>query len=641
MASNRRLAAIMFTDVVGFTASADANEHVALAGLREQEAIVRPVLTPYGGREVKSTGDGFLVEFASALKAIDCAIEIQRRMQERNSHSTRRPIELRIGIHVGDVEEYRGDIFGDAVNVASRVVPLAEPGGVCLSESAFSHVRNKLSYPLEKVAAQHLKGLHAPMDLYRVLLPWKAAPTGPPPAGPVRLAVLPFTNISPDPKDEYFADGLTEELITVLSQLHELRVIARTSVAGYKTQPKPVAQIAAELGASALLEGSVRKVGDQLRITVQLVDARSQEHAWAQSYDRTLDDVFAIQAEIARSVADTLKIQLAAADEQRLTGRPPVRSESYLAYLKGRTLLNDHTETSLRAAKTTFEFAIQLDPRNAAAYSGLSDVTRVLGTNYREQPMDEWDEASRALAARAVELDPHLAEAHTSLGYSLWSDYQYGPAEQEFRAAIELNPSYPAARNWYAYLLADQVRIDEAEHQLILAEEADPRSHSVLFHEAYLLIWRGRFAEASAKIERLGEIQRSGPLYPQLRSDYFSAQHDFERALIEADRMAELDPHSADAGFRRAAILASRGDVENARVILAGLEAMPEQRRFDAGIAEIYAYLNDADSCFRWLERAAFERYDLDVAHWRLTPSLENIRRDPRFHELLRRMNLS
>jgi class 3 adenylate cyclase len=246
----RRLAAIMFTDLVGFTASAQADEAVALGRVQEQASIVRPLFAKFDGREVKSTGDGFLVEFGSALKAMECAVEIQRQLQKRNARTSSSPILLRIGIHVGDVEEIDGDILGDAVNVAARILPISDPGGICLSEQIVPHVRSKLPLKLERLAPRRLKGVKDPFVVYRAVLPGVARV---PPAerSPLpRLAVLPLSNISRDPKDEYFADGLTEELISVLSRIRGLRVIARTSVAQYKGTAKPVAQIGAELGVS-------------------------------------------------------------------------------------------------------------------------------------------------------------------------------------------------------------------------------------------------------------------------------------------------------------------------------------------------------------------------------------------------------
>ncbi|MCI4372370.1 MAG: adenylate/guanylate cyclase domain-containing protein, partial [Thermoplasmata archaeon] len=247
MAATRQLAAIMFTDTVGFTASVQADEALTLGLLQEQAELVAPILATHEGRVIKSTGDGFLVEFESALKAIRCAIAVQQRIHDRNAGEERVSFQIRIGIHLGDVERKAGDILGDTVNIAARIEPIAEPGGICVSGAVRDQVWNKIPDRLERLPTRFLKGLKEETELYRVLLPW----TGPSPEVAVPkatgLAILPFANISPDPTDEYFADGLTEEVITVLSQLRSLRVIARTSVTPYKSTTKGIAQIGAEL----------------------------------------------------------------------------------------------------------------------------------------------------------------------------------------------------------------------------------------------------------------------------------------------------------------------------------------------------------------------------------------------------------
>ena len=341
----------MFTDTVGYTASTQFDEAQTLELLRLQQELVRPLLQAHQGREIKSTGDGFLVEFDSALKATQCAIDIQRRIFERNAEGPHAPIKIRIGIHLGDVVQRGTDILGDAVNIAARIEPTAEPGGICVSGAVREQVWNKVPDKFEKLPPTALKGLQGSMDIYRVVLPWNAHESASTSSTATGLAVLPFANISPDPKDEYFADGLTEEMITVLSQLKDLRVIARTSVTPYKSTSKGVSQIGTELGVSSILEGSVRKAGNRLRITAQLIDVASQAHLWSNMYDRELDDVFALQSEMAKEVAEALKVKLLSRDEARLNQRSPPRPESYLEYLQGRASLRGFTEAEMRAAE--------------------------------------------------------------------------------------------------------------------------------------------------------------------------------------------------------------------------------------------------------------------------------------------------
>jgi adenylate cyclase len=524
VAATRRLAAIMFTDMVGFTASAQTNEAAALRLLREQERLVRRLLKSHNGREIKSTGDGFLVEFDSALRAVQCAIAVHEHLRKRNSKPGSMPIRLRIGVHLGDVEERAGDIFGDSVNLAARIEPLADPGGICISDPVFGQVRNKIPNRLEKLEPKVLKNVRFPVDIYRVVLPWAGRGSTSAIIGPIGLAVLPFAHIGPDSRDDYIADGLTEELITVLSQLRGLRVIARTSVTPYKSTSKGVAQIGGELGVSKVLEGSVRKAGSRLRITVQLIDVGTQGHLWANSYDRELDDVLATQSEIAKQVAEALKLELRATEGARLESQRPVRADSYLAYLKGRSLFGTHSIGGFNLAKEQFELAISLDPKNVAAYSGLADVVQMLRMAYQGRPLAASGETGRALVDRAIELDPNSAEAHTSLGLIQWCDFEYVAAERETKLALALNPSYSHAHLQYACLLEDEGRPDEALVEHVLAEGTDPLSPSNVASSARLFIWLGRFEEALVKIRRLGELNAAGLVYHSQLADYHAAQ---------------------------------------------------------------------------------------------------------------------
>lgn len=297
----------MFTDIAGYTALSQKNEALALKLLKEHRKVIRPFITKHKGKEIKTIGDAFLVEFASALDAIRCAYEIQQSLHEKNeSRVPEKQIAVRIGIHLGDVVHDEKDVYGDAVNVASRIEPLAEAGGISLSEQVYHQIRNKFEFPLVSLGRKNLKNVELPVEVYKIVLPWMNEEREEVNYDKRRIAVLPFANISPDPNDEYLADGLTEELITRLAKMSGLKTIARTSVLPYKNKEMSIEDIARELKVGTIVEGSVRRAGDKLRLTVQLIDSQSSEHLWAETYDRDLKNVFEIQSDIAECVSDNI-----------------------------------------------------------------------------------------------------------------------------------------------------------------------------------------------------------------------------------------------------------------------------------------------------------------------------------------------
>jgi adenylate cyclase len=598
----------------------------------------------YGGRLVKSTGDGFLAEFPSALQAVECAIAVQERLRSRNALPGNSPIELRIGIHLGDVEQRGSDIFGDAVNLAARVQTAADASGIAISQQVFDQVRNKLARNFEKLGPTALKGIQGPVDLYRVTLEEAhgASPRRPESAEDEanRIAVLPFSNISPDPKDSYFSDGLTEEVIAVLSHIRALRVIARSSVEPYKSSPKPISQVARELGVRWILEGSVRKAGNRLRITTQLIDVPTQEPRWAETYDRELNDVFEVQSEMAKRVADALEIQLVSRETSRLDHRATPNPESYLEYLRGRAVLRGVEEANLRAALQHFERAVELDEQNAAAHAGLADAHLVLGSVYRHIPQEEWRKRSRVHAMRAVELDPDLAEAHTSLALYLRDTNDYAGAEEEFRKAIALNPSLAWARVFYADTLADMGQEEAALKELELARNLDPNSAIIAGEQTALLIAVGRIDDARKALQKLGELDGQGLLYIDRRADLELTTGDFAGFRKSIERFDALLPGRGELLPARAIIEIHEGHPERARELLKEAESLAEPDRPDVGIAGIYLALGDLDACFRWLESAR-QKGQFDARYWRFRPRFAAVRADPRFGELLRRMNLA
>ncbi len=627
----------MFTDMVGFTASTQTDEAAALKRLREQERIVRSILLLHRGREIKSTGDGFLVEFDSALRATECAIAIQRRIHERNSRSNVTPIELRIGVHLGDVERRKGDIFGDAVNVASRIGPCATPGGVCISGPVFDQVQNKIPNQLEKIEPRTLKGLQNAIDVYRVVLPWGVSqvPTSVP--GLPRLAVLPLTNISPDPKDEYFADGLTEELTSALSKIRELRVIARTSVGQYKATSKSVSQIGAELGVTSVLEGSVRKAGNRLRITLQLIDAGTQEHLWVNNYDRELDDVFAIQTDIAERTAGALRVELLGPERESIEKKPTANLAAYDLYLKGIHAVRQSTVGGWSEAIKLLGGAIQEDPGFSLAYSYLANLyIGIAGVTLSGRVAFPH---AKELIAKAIELDPNSSDAHTALGnLALQRDQDWVAAEREFKTAIALNPSNALAHFWYGIFLRVIKRFGEATEEFRTAIELDPSSDFPRWGLANVRYLAGdmpsAIALAQAERDRLPEDPRN-----HLRlALYYARAGRMDDARTEAE--LALGPDDVFTRHLRAILRALLGDTGEARRLATSEEEAARSKLVNPSQqALLYLAIGEQEKAFEWVERD-FQSGEKTLWFFYQDPGFDSIRDDSRFQAALKRMNL-
>lgn len=632
----------MFTDIVGFTSLAQKDEALAMQLLSGHNDMMRSVLKDYGGREVKMIGDAFLVEFPNALDAVRCAFAIQAALRSRNEGlPTSRRILVRVGIHLGDVIHEKGDILGDAVNVSSRIVALAEPGGVCISGQVYDHVRNKVQFQFVKMEAKELKNVLLPVDLYRGTMPWES---GPPEADAKldrrRVAVLPLRNMSPDPNDEYFADGMTEELIASLASIRELTVIARTSVMQYKNVSKRVTEIGRELGAGSLIEGSVRKAGNKVRITVQLIDAQVDGHIWAQSYDKELDDVFAVQTAIAEKVAEQLRVRLVGTERVRLEKRPSSNSEAHLLYLKGRYYWNERTEKGIEKAIVYFTEAIKLDPGFALGYAGLASCHSVMARNGMAEPEPGFRKAQE-FALKALSLDRDLAEAHTVLAATLSElDRDFVKAEAEYKTAIGLNPNYATARQWYAHVLCSERRFGEMKAEITKAHELDPMSPIISVNLGDGLYYEGRFDEAIAQFLAVVD---SNPefevVYPSLIQVYLRNGM-FPQALEQLETYARLTNDPTGEKLERAYVYAAMGKSEEARQLLGQVKSSYQKELVSPyTIALVYFTLHDDDEAFGWLQRS-YDRYDGNIGNMGVDFELDRVRSDPRYLAMLEKVGL-
>jgi adenylate cyclase len=634
--SRRRLVAIMFTDMVGYSALAHTDEATALQVLDRHNRLLRPIFSKFRGHEVKTVGDAFLVEFESALDAARCALEIQQTLHAHNQTATEdRAIRVRIGIHVGDVIQSSGDVLGDAVNIASRIEPLAEPGGICLTQQVFDQIQNKLTAPITRLPPVALKNIHPPIAVYRIVLPWETHPrekvVSASPEGR-NLAVLPLANISPDPKDEYFADGLTEELITTLSQVRDLSVIARTSVLPYKSAPKSIAQVGVELGVDSVLEGSVRKAGNRIRITLQLVDVGTQRHIWASTYNREIDDVFAVQSDIAERTAEALRLELAKAKGPGVGRRPTADRAAYDLYLRGLVAASEPDGKGIDEAVRCFDQATKLDPTFAEAFAVWANLYVTASGDYL--PMRDVMPRARALAARALELDPTSSDAHSALGnIALQFDLDWSLAESEFEKAIALNPSNVTPLRFYALLLMALARFDEAKEVFRRVIRLDPggEHHSQL---SWAELESGNFDVAirDAEEERDKDPASVGN-HVFLGLFYLAAGR---RAEAAKEAASPLTGASESERFDHAMLNALVGKPDAAREIVAETERGEAKSYTSAAhLAMLYAALGDKAKALDLLEKDFLEG---DRILWLFYRGVffDSIRDDPRFISLLR-----
>jgi adenylate cyclase len=478
----RRLAAILAADVAGYSRLMGADEEGTHERLRTLlREVVDPKTKEHRGRIVKNTGDGMLVEFASVVDAVRCALAVQQGVTERNTGvSAEDRIEFRIGIHQGDIIVEDGDIFGDGVNVSARLEGLAEPGGICVSARVQEDVAGRLDIAFEDMGEQQVKNIARPVRVYRVRDVAPKTPTSlAQPALPLpdkpSVAVLPFTNMSAEPEQEFFADGIAEDVITALSRYPSLFVIARNSSFTYKGRAVDVKQIGRELGVRYVLEGSLRKFSDRIRVTAQLVETGTGKHVWAERYDRGLADIFAVQDEIAEAVTIAVAPAIAEAEQQRAMRRAPESLDAWAAYQRGLWYASKATAGENALAQKFFQQAIDLDPTFSAAYVGLAIAQAQAGDFQTRDRTPETMRETEALARRAVALDGADAEARSLLCQTLWVRGDYEGALAEAERALEMAPNLAFAHHMFGTTLIFSGRPREGVAALEKSIRLDPR----------------------------------------------------------------------------------------------------------------------------------------------------------------------
>ena len=571
----RKLAAIMFTDMVGYSALSQRDDKLALELLEEHRELLRKIFPQFNGTEIKTIGDAFLVEFNSALEAAQCAIEIQRALAHRNADAaTDHQVEVKIGIHIGDVVHRGGDVYGDGVNIASRIEPLAGPNGICVSMDVERQIRNAVETRFEKLGPTELKNISVPMELFRIVLPWerqakaegkrkkedrgigsarsivmwnaagvvtalllmigvgwwwttrKPVPSRGQSVSSVTnqsanipeksIAVLPFENLSEEKSNAFFADGVQDEILTDLAKVAELKVISRTSVAQFKsTASRNLREIGQLLGVAHILEGSVQKAGNKVRVNAQLLDARNDAHLWAQTYTKDLSDVFAIQTEIAEAIAQQLQAQLSPDEKARISKPSTTDPLAYDLYLRARELddrSNDpNAKQSLLQGVSLLEEAVRRDPKFLRAYCLLCEINLDLYWG-GEDHTDQRREMARVALAKAEEIQPDAGEVHAMKGlYSYHGFRDYDKALAEYGMAKQLLPNEARLYMTCGAIDRRSGRLDDAVANFKRAVELDPRNFIVVMEAGSTFQGARRYPEATRLFKQALSIVPNSP----------------------------------------------------------------------------------------------------------------------------------
>src|SRR5438067_3813526 len=606
----RRLTAILAADVVGYSRLMTIDEAGTLAALKSlRKNLVDPKISEHNGRIFKLTGDGMLIEFPSVVSAVACAVDIQSAMRTRNASTSEARIEFRIGVNLGDIIVEEGDIFGDGVNVAARLESIAPVGGIAVSQSVRDHVAKRLDLAFEDMGERRLKYIDAPVRVYSITLdqPPKDGTSSARQQGErPSVAVLPFVNMSGDPEQEYFSDGITEDIITDLSKVSGLFVVARNTAFTFKGKTMEAPQVAKHLGVNFILEGSVRKAGARVRVTGQLIHGKDGGHVWADRYDRDLTDIFAIQDEITHAIVEQLKVKLLPQEKKSIGQTPTANVEAYTYYLRGRDFFNRHSKRYFQLARRMFAKAVELDPLYARAYAGIADCDSFLFLWYGE---DIGIESILDTSAKALALDDKLAEAHASRGLALSLKHQYEQATAEFEQAIALGPNSFEAHYLYARASFAQGKLERAAALFERAAEIKPDD----YQSVCLLI------QVYRSLGRDGEKENAA-----------------RRGIERAERELTLHPDNPRPAYLGAAALVTLGQNDRAKEWLARTLAIdPDDILTQYNAACIYSRLGEIDTAVDVLERLLPHANHETKAWIKHDSDFDPLREHPRYQKIL------
>lgn len=638
MTGTRQLAVIMFTDIVGYTAMMQQDESAALLVMNKYKDSLQRNVGQFDGEIIQYFGDGGLMIFKNSNDAVSCAVSLQEDFLKGPE------VPVRIGIHLGDIIYKEGNIFGDCVNITSRVESMGIPGAVLISESVQKQVKNQSAFKLVSLGKFEFKNVEGPMEIFALAINNFQVPRREDIQGKFKdhrriksIAVLPFVNMSNDPEQEYFGDGIAEEIINSLSHVQDLNVAGRTSSFQFKGRNMDLREAGAKLSVHHVLEGSVRKQGNRLRITAQLVNVADGYHLWSERYDREINDVFGIQDEIALAITEKLLITLMKKERELVTKSYTQNAEAYQLYLKGRFYL-ERRGASLITSLQCFQKAIELDPDFALAYTGHSDTNLLLATYGLVSPDKVMPQAKRS-AERALELDPTLCQPYCSLGYYYaFYDWNWTEAKKNFLRSLDLNPKYADGHFRYGmnYLACVEGDFSEAAEHGETAIKLEPLSSICYANYALILHAAGKFSEALKLCQAGIELDANSFICHIAAVKTQLAMGQIEAATSSYESAMRLTNRHSFAVNAQIWTYCAKGETEKARNLMNELK----ERSGTEYIAKTFtgisaAYLGDLDEAFHFLEKAYLERDPILMIIKYEACIPQALRSDPRFQKLL------
>jgi TolB-like protein/Flp pilus assembly protein TadD len=639
----RQLAAILFADMSGYTALMQENEQLARAKRKRLKEVLEDNIARFNGKVLQYYGDGSLSIFNSAIDSVRSAVSIQQQLQEAPT------VELRIGIHTGDIVIEEDAIFGDGVNMASRIESMAVPGGIFISGKVYDEIKNQQDIQARELGYFELKNIKDPVQIFAIanegiVVPARHSIRGKTKTIANRLAVLPFVNMSADPENEYFSDGITEELLNALTRVEGLQVTSRTSSFAFKNKNHDIRDIAIQLNVDKVLEGSVRKAGNRVRITAQLINAADGYHIWSENYDRHLTDIFEVQDEISNIIANKLRENLSIVPRQQGPAKSsPKNIKAYTYYLKGLHYWNKQTPADGRKALQCFEDALTIEPAYAQAFAMAAACYSYLGATGQMLPHTAFKQVHQ-YADKAIELDSSVAEGHISKASALlFYDWKWQEAHDALQKAIALNAAATEAYELLSFYYVTMGRTNDAVQVMEKAHEIDPLSPIVLQSLANAYVFAERYSEAIQVSDQILEINPQRRITMELKAWAIGMGGNWEKALPYFEEVHRLTNHPLKGLMGLGYAYTQLGRKEEALEVIRKMELRQQQEPdsvIDADIAAIWWGLGDTNKTFYHLFQCVEKKMG-PPAYFLEYPAYRGVKKDPRYNELRRKMNIA